>query len=153
MSAATPISFAAIPDLVGRTYEGEPFVVTRQERDAFEHITWIDRAYPEPDAPGFPEDIIEGFHSLALLDAVATLAEPFDPRTVTGYNYGLDRVRFTAPIHIGDRVLSRFKIAEVRPRGEGYLLLRHSELSVEGAGRPALVADWWVFLLPVGVSG
>jgi acyl dehydratase len=148
MTVRQPIPFEAIPTLAGTTYEGEPFTVTREERDAFEHVTWVTRAYPDPDPPGFPEDIVEGFHSLALLDAVSTMADPFKPESVVGYNYGLDRVRFTAPIHIGDRVLSRFEVKEVRRRGDGYVVLRHCELTVEGADRPALVADWWGLLLP-----
>jgi acyl dehydratase len=144
----TGTRFADIPSLVGHVYVGEPFTVTRAERDAFEHVTWVDRAYPGPDAPEFPEDIVEGFHSLALLDAVSTMAQPFEPGTTAGYNYGLDRVRFTAPISIGDRVLSRFEIKEVRERGEGYTILRHCELTVEGAEGPAVVADWWVYVWP-----
>lgn len=144
-----PIRFDGIPDLLGRVYEGEPFTVTREERDEFERVTWVDRAYAGPDSGEFPEDILEGFHSLALLDAVSTLAVPFDRTTLTGYNYGLDRVRFTAPIHIGDRILSRFEITDVRSRGNGYLILRHCELTTEGSGKPALVADWWALVLPV----
>jgi acyl dehydratase len=148
MTTSSRVPFSAIPGLAGRSYEGEPFTVTRAERDTFEHVTWVDRAYPQGDSPGFPEDIIEGFHSLAMLDAVSTLAGVLDGTTVTGYNYGLDRVRFTSPIRIGDRVLSRFTITEVRPRDDGYLILRHCEFTVEGASRPALIADWWVLALP-----
>lgn len=138
-----------IPDLVGRTYEGEPFVITREERDTFERVTWVDRAYPDPDPAGFPEDMIEGFHSLALIDAVSRLALPsLVRRPGIGYNYGLDRVRFTSPIRIGDRVRSRFEVTDVRPRGAGYITRRHCELTVEGAERPALVADWLTIWLP-----
>jgi hypothetical protein len=50
---------------------------------------------------------------------------------------------------IGDRIRSRFEVTDIRPRGEGYLILRHCELKVEGAARPALVADWWALVLPV----
>lgn len=148
MSERTPVPFDAIPGLLGQAYEGEPFTVTRAERDGFERITWVDRAYPGPDSPHFPEDIVEGFHSLAMLDAISALALVIDRSTVTGYNYGLDRVRFTSPIRIGDRVRSRFEVTDVRPRGEGYLILRHCELTVEGAAKPALVADWWALVLP-----
>jgi carnitine-CoA ligase len=154
MSESTrALRYADIPSLVGHRYSGEPFTVTRAERDGFEQLTWVDRAYPDPDPPEFPEDIVEGFHSLALLDAVSTMAEPFEPGTTTGYNYGLDRVRFTAPININDRVHSSFEIKEVRERGQGFLILRHCELTVEGAERPALVADWWVHVLPTSTAG
>jgi acyl dehydratase len=142
-------AFDAMPDLIGRTFEGEPFTVSQTERDTFDNVTWVTRAYGGTDPSDFPSDILEGFHSLALLDAVAKLATPWRFDKITfGYNYGLDRVRFTAPIHIGDRVLSSFKITDVRKRGAGYLVLRHCELTVEGAAGPALVADWWSLIMP-----
>lgn len=143
----TATGFEAIPTWVGKSYEGRPFIVTREERDTFEKVTWVTEAYPGDDAAEFPKDIVEGFHSLALLDAVATMASPFAGATNMGYNYGLDRVRFTAPIRIGDTVTSRFEIRDVRERGDGYLMLRHCELTVQGHDRPALIADWWVLLL------
>jgi acyl dehydratase len=149
MTTHRPGASDDLPDLVGLTYEGEPFVITREERDTFERVTWIDRAYQDPDPAGFPEDMIEGFHSLALLDAVSRLATPRAARRAgIGYNYGLDRVRFTHPIRIGDRIRSRFEVTDVRPRGNGYVTRRHCELTVEGAGRPALVADWLTIWLP-----
>jgi acyl dehydratase len=144
----TPIALADIPTLKGTSFRGEPFVVTEAERDEFERVTWVTRAYPEPDAPQFPEGIIEGFHSLALLDAVATLARPFDPATTYGYNYGLDRVRFISPILIGDEVHSEFEVRDVVPKDPGWLILRRCVLTVGGASRPALVADWWLYILP-----
>ena len=113
------VAFADLPSLQGRTFTGRPFQVTRAERDGFEHLTWVDQAYTDPDPPEFPADIVEGFHSLALLDAVATMVQSVDPATAYGYNYGLDRVRFTAPILIGDTVLSSFEVAEVRAKGRG----------------------------------
>jgi carnitine-CoA ligase len=144
------VRFEDLSALVGTVVEGEPFTVSREERDAFEDVTWITRAYPKELPAEFPGDIVEGFHSLALLDAVLTMAAPPLDTSMYGYNYGLDRVRFTAPIRIGDRVHSRFEVREVRPKDEGLLVLRHCELTVEGADRPALVADWWVYLLPSG---
>ncbi len=143
-----PIQIDEIPTLKGLSFTGEPFTISAAERDRFEQVTWIDRAYPQPDAPEFPDDILEGFHTLALLDAVATLARPFDPATTYGFNYGLDRVRFVSPVAIGDVVHSTFEIIDVRPRGKGWLVLRRCVMTVESAWRPALTADWWVLILP-----
>ncbi len=147
-----PILITEIPTLKGTSFSGEPFVVTATERDEFERVTWIDRAYPEPDAPEFPPEIVEGFHSLALLDAVATLARPFDPMTTYGYNYGLDRVRFVSPIMIGDEVHSHFEVLDVIPKDTGWLVSRRCVLTVAGAEKPSLVADWWVYILPRGLT-
>jgi acyl dehydratase len=148
-----PVKLSEIPELAGSSFDGDPFVVSNEERELFEHVTWVDRAYPEPDAPEFPRDLVEGFHTLALLDAVATLVRPFDPRTTYGYNYGLDKVRFVSPIRIGDRVNSHFEVLRVQPKASGWLVLRRCTLTVEAATRPAMVADWWVLVLPRSDSG
>ena len=148
--ASRPVRYDEIPQLQGRRWTGEPFTVERAERELFERVTWVDRAYPGPDPPEFPPDIVEGFHVLALLDAVSTMTMPFDRSSAYGYNYGFDRVRFVSPVMVGDRVVPSFEVLEVRPKGPGQLILRHCELRVEGSDRPALVADWWVYMLPRG---
>lgn len=144
--AARVVAFDEIPALKHHSFVGAPFTITRAERDAFEGLTWIDYAYPDPDPVEFPSDIVEGFHTLAMLDAVSSLVMRFDPATCYAYNYGLDRVRFTAPIMIGDPVSSRFEVLDVRPRNDGLLVLRRCTLHIED--RQALIADWWVYVLP-----
>lgn len=142
------VGLQGIPDLVGHVINGAPFTVSRQERDAFDEVTWVNRAYPEPDAPEFPADILEGFHTLSLLDSVATLAIRFDPATTYSFNYGLDRVRFVEPVPIDVAIHSTFEIREVRAKGPGWLILRHCEFRIDGHDGPALVADWWLYVLP-----
>lgn len=142
------VMLSEIPSLRGRSFTGEPFVVSRSERDAFDEVTWVNRAYPDPDAPEFPENILEGFHTLSLLDSVAGFMLRFDPATTYGFNYGLDRVRFTAPLPIDTPVVPEFTVVEVKPRGDGFLILRHFRFTVMGSPDPALVADWWNLVLP-----
>lgn len=146
--ASDVITLDEIPSLAGTSYVGASMTVTEQERDLFEHVTWVDRAYPQPDAPEFPARIVEGFHTLALLDAMATLVRPFDPATTYAYNYGLDRVRFVSPVRIGDRLESRFECTEVAVKNSGWLVRRRATVSVTGADQPALVADWLLYVLP-----
>jgi acyl dehydratase len=79
---------------------------------------------------------------------MATMKRPFDPDTTYAFNYGLDRVRFVSPVMIGDLVHSAFEVLEVVPKGIGWLVLRRGTLTVEGGDRPAVVADWWLYVLP-----
>ncbi len=146
LSSAIPIE--EIPHLKGRTHDGVPLIVTRDERDQFERLTLIDRAHPEPDPADFPTDIVEGFHTLALLDAMTTLAAPFDPATTYGYNYGLDRVRWVSPVRIGDELHSRFECTDVTAKGDGWLVRYSCTVTVAGAATPTMVADWLVYVLP-----
>lgn len=140
--------FSELPSLEGRRFVAPPFVIADEERRAFETVTWIDRVYTEPDPPEFPENIIEGFHSLAMVDAIQKTAYRIDPTECYGFNYGLNRVRFASPMFVGDHILSTFEVRSVTRRGGGYLVTIACELQVEDAEKPGLVADWVVLILP-----
>ncbi|MHB1166190.1 MAG: MaoC/PaaZ C-terminal domain-containing protein [Candidatus Nanopelagicales bacterium] len=142
------ITIDQIPDLTGTSHDGAPMTVVREERDQFERLTLVDRAHPEPDPPEFPADIVEGFHTLALLDAMSELARPFDPATTYAYNYGLDRVRWVTPVRIGDRLHSRFECTSVDAKDGGWLVRWNCTVTVVGSQRPAMVAEWLVYVLP-----
>ena len=142
------IAIDEIPHLSGASHDGTPMTVTREQRDQFERLTLVDRAHPELDPPEFPADIVEGFHALALLDAMSELARPFDPATTYAYNYGLDRVRWTSPVRIGDQLQSRFECTGVDPKGIGWLVRWSCTVTVLGSQKPAMVAEWLVYVLP-----
>jgi carnitine-CoA ligase len=146
---ATPtFRFAELPSLQGRRFSAPTFVIVDAERRAFESVTWIDRVYTEPDPPEFPENIIEGFHSLAMLDAIQKTAYRIDPTECYGFNYGLNHVRFPSQMFSGDRVAATFEVRSVTRRGAGYLVVTGCELRVQGAEKPGLVAEWIGFVLP-----
>lgn len=141
------IRWEEIPGLTGRTYAGLPLAVSRDERDAFERLTLVDRAHPVPDPPEFPADIVEGFHTLALLDAMSQLAVPFDPEATYAYNYGLDRVRWIRPVRIGDVLQSRFTVEDVRAKDGGWVVRQHCVVFVTSAEEPVMDAVWLAFVL------
>jgi acyl dehydratase len=62
-----------------------------------------------------------------------------------GYSYGFDKLRFTQPVRPGQRVRLRQSVSKVAPRGEGVLVTLTSVVEVEGADKPALVADYVAF--------
>ena len=58
-------------------------------------------------------------------------------------NYGLDRVRFLAPVKSGSRVRGRFKLDSVEEKAPGQWLMRHTvTVEIEGEQKPALTAQW-----------
>ena len=63
-------------------------------------------------------------------------------------NYGLDRVRFLAPVRSGKRVRGRFTLDSVEEKGPGQILLRHSvTVEIEGEDKPALSAVWLALIV------
>ena len=139
------VSFDEIPLLKGRTLVGEPFVISAEDQERFEAATWLDRAYVE-DPPEFPDNIVEGFFALSLADAVGVFNTPGGREAYWALNYGLDRVRFVSPLWLGQPIIPTFEYLDVKPKDEGYLVLRRVTFSHEGAERPGMVADWWGFL-------
>ncbi len=58
-------------------------------------------------------------------------------------NYGLDRVRFLAPVRSGKRVRGRFILDSVEEKAPGQWLMRHTvTVEIEGEEKPALTAVW-----------
>jgi acyl dehydratase len=96
----------------------------------------------------FGGTVAHGFLSLSLLSRMAVEVLRVPPSLRMVVNYGLDRVRFVAPVRSGKRVRGRFRLDCVEDRGAGQLLLRHhATVEIEGEDRPALTADWLALLL------
>jgi acyl dehydratase len=57
-------------------------------------------------------------------------------------NYGLDRVRFLAPVKSGARVRNRIKLLTAEPKGDGrFLLTTENTIEIENEPKPAMIAQ------------
>jgi acyl dehydratase len=93
---------------------------------------------------GFGGTIAHGFLALSLVPALFFETVP-GAGDATVVNYGLDRLRFTAPIPSGSKLRARFAVAAQTPRSATDTLIRYAvTIEVEGGERPAMVADWLV---------
>jgi acyl dehydratase len=91
----------------------------------------------------FGGTIAHGFLSLSLLSRMAADVMQVPDTTRMAVNYGLDRVRFIAPVRSGSRVRGRFILDAVEDKAPGQLLLRHTvKVEIEGSDKPALTAQW-----------
>jgi acyl dehydratase len=62
---------------------------------------------------------------------------------VMGVNYGFDKLRFLAPVPAGSNVRGRFKLLSAEDKGGGRWLLKHEvTVEIDGADKPALIAEW-----------
>lgn len=62
-------------------------------------------------------------------------------------NYGLNKVRFPSPVPVGQRVRASVRIDEVAPIPTGHRVTFTYTIEVEGASRPACVAELLVLLM------
>ena len=91
----------------------------------------------------FGSTIAHGFLSLSLLSRMAADAMLVPETTRMGVNYGLDRVRFIAPVRSGKRIRGRFRLDSVEEKAPGQFLMRHTvTVEIEGEEKPALTAEW-----------
>ena len=73
----------------------------------------------------------------------------FPKDAATGLNYGIDKVRFMAPVPAGARVRLRVVIIGVEPREGGQAIMKtQNTLEVEGSQKPALIAETLALLIP-----
>ena len=132
---------------VGTEIGLSPWITVTQERiDQFAACTG-DHQYihvdPERAREGpFGKTIAHGFLTLSMI-AEMMQGLPRIEGVKTNVNYGLDRVRFIAPVPVDSRLRGRFTLAsltEVKPAVIETVYAVQVEL--EGSEKPALVADW-----------
>jgi acyl dehydratase len=85
--------------------------------------------------------IAHGFLTLSLLAPTALDVFIRPAGIAQAFNYGLERVRFIAPVKAGARARNRIMLLSVEERGAGHLLLRtENKIEIDGEDKPALVA-------------
>jgi acyl dehydratase len=101
---------------------------------------WI-HVDPERAAQGpFGTTVAHGYLSLSLLPGLlGSMLRVTDARM--GVNYGVEKMRFTAPVPSGSRVRLKAVIRSAERRGEGVLYRVGAEVEIEGAEKPALVGE------------
>ena len=127
------------------------WTVVTQERvntmaDAIDDHQWIhidkERAKNGP----FGGTIAHGFLTLSWLPTLASGAYDFSawPALI---NYGLNKVRFPVPVHVGDRVRARATLAGVAEKGTGTLVTLDLVMEIEGSEKPGCLCQFLVLLL------
>jgi acyl dehydratase len=92
----------------------------------------------------FGGTVAHGFMTLALI--TSSMNELLEIGGAAHFvNYGLDGVRFTGPVRASSRIRLRQTLADAAPIEGGVRVTTKCTLEVEGAKRPAVVADF-IFL-------
>jgi len=147
------IDIRALVDNVGRELGvSEWHQVTQERIDEFAEATgdrqWIhvDRARAASESP-FKTTIAHGFLTLSLASSLIRSALQFDGARMA-INYGLNRVRFMAPVPSGSRVRGRFALASVEETGGAVQAIWQVTIEREGIEKPCCVAEWLVRYYP-----
>ena len=114
-------------------------LVSQELVDRFADATG-DRQWIHTD-PSRGPTIAHGFLTLALLPALLRQAAPRDD-VRKSINYGLNRVRFIAPVPVGSRVRARFESASEEEKDGARMVTWNATIETEE--RPCCVAEWIV---------
>ncbi len=137
--------YDGLADRVGQTVGTSSWRTVHQEDiNLFAKLTgdeqWI-HTDPARAADGpFGTTVQHGFLTLGLATALL-----WEVCTVDGFgvilNYGLNRVRFPAPLRVGSRIRTHVEVAEVKPLDGGAEAVYRLTYEVEGEPKPCCVAD------------
>ena len=90
----------------------------------------------------FGTTIAHGYLTLSLAASLAIEVGVIPPDAAAALNYGLDKVRFIAPVKAGARVRNRIVLLAVEDRPQGRMLLKlQNTIEIEGEAKPALIAE------------
>ena len=131
---------------MGEEIAVSPWLEITQERidtfaKAIDDFQWIHVDRERAKASPFGGTIAHGFLTLSILSHLAERTFSFSDRKM-GINYGLNRVRFTAPVKSGSRVRARFTLAAYDKLEGGVQVTWSTTVEIEGADKPALIAEW-----------
>ena len=142
-------SVAKLKEYAGQEVATSDWLEVSQERinqfaEATEDRQWIhiDAERAARESP-FKGPIAHGFLTLSLLSELMRLAVSVGGVRM-GINYGLNRVRFIAPVPAGSRIRGRFTLSELEEIKGGVGVTWGVTVEREGGDKPCCAADWLV---------
>jgi len=158
MNPTTTIIEQLTPQLGQEIDVSDWLTIDQQRIDAFAEVTgdsqWIhvDSARAAKESP-YGATVAHGYLTLSLLpyltggNAPEYMQKHF-PGMRLRVNYGLNRLRFPAPVACGSRIRARSVLKEARPLEKGLEVIYGLTVEIEGSEKPALVAEQVVRVYP-----
>jgi len=144
------VSIAQAQDYLGKDLGSSDWLEITQERvNQFAQATGdfqfihMDPERAAKESP-FGGTIAHGFLTLSLLSMLSAQSPTIKIQGCSvSINYGLDKVRFLNPVAVGSRIRAHFSLVSAVEKSPGAYLLKHKiTVEVEGANKPAMIAEW-----------
>jgi acyl dehydratase len=143
-------SLQGLKDYVGRELTVTDWFVVTQDRiqqfaEATEDRQWlhVDRERAQRQSP-YGTTIAHGFLTLSLLSHLMQQAIQIRSGVRMAVNYGLNRVRFTAPVRAGSKIRARFTLQSLKELPDAVEAVFAVSVEGEPADKPCCVAEWVV---------
>lgn len=141
---------SALKEFVGKEIAASDWIVVTQERinrfaEATEDRQWIhvDRERAKRESP-YGATIAHGFLTLSLISYLMQQAIQVRGDARLAVNYGLNRVRFPAPVREGSRIRGRFTLLSFKDLADAHEAVFACFVECEGSDKPCCVAEWIV---------
>jgi acyl dehydratase len=140
----------SLKDFVGREIATTDWFLVTQDRirqfaEATEDRQWIhvdpERAHRE--SP-YGATIAHGFLTLSLMSYFIKQAIQVPRDVRLSINYGLNRVRFPAPVRAGTEIRARVSLLSAKELADGVEAVFSVSMEGKGAAKPCCVAEWIV---------
>jgi acyl dehydratase len=136
---------AELQALVGATLGTSEWVDIDQARiDQFAAVTgdrqWIHVDPVRAAAGPFGSTVAHGYLTLSLLPVMVQSAFSIADVRMS-VNYGLNRVRFPAPVPVGSRLRGHFKLMSFEPIAGGGQIVTEASIERDGQAKPVCVAE------------
>jgi len=139
-------NLAELPSHVGQEVAVSDWLtITQEQINLFAQATgdhqWIHVDVEKAKAGPFGAPIAHGFLTLSLIPKFFETSFRIENSRM-GVNYGLNRVRFTAPVPVGSRLRGRMKLLECKPiEANGVQMTWEVTVEREGSDRPVCIAE------------
>jgi acyl dehydratase len=144
--AKSDVRIRDLESRVGQEIAVSPWVEIAQERidlfaKATEDFQWIHVDREKAKSSPFGTTIAHGFLTLSMLPKLVESTFEFSDRKM-GVNYGLNKVRFTAPVPAGAKIRGRFTLAKYEKiEANGVQTTWSVVMEREGGDKPVCVAE------------
>jgi acyl dehydratase len=140
----------SLKEFVGREIAVTDWLMVTQERiDRFAETTedqqWIhvDHERAQRESP-YGSTIAHGFLTLSLVSYFMKQAIQFRGGMRMAVNYGLNRVRFPAPVRAGANIRARIGLLSLEEFPDGLQSVFSVAVEAENSDKPCCVAEWVV---------
>ena len=111
--------------------------------EAIEDRQWIhlDRERAQRESP-YRTTVAHGFLTLSLLSYLMKQAVQITDGVRLSINYGLNHVRFPAPVPAGAKIRARFSVKSTKNLADALEAVYLVTVEVQGGDKPCCVAEW-----------
>jgi acyl dehydratase len=148
MSKLELTSLQSLQEYVGREVATTEWFVVSQDRinrfaDAAGDHQWIhvDPERAQRESP-YGATIAHGFLTLSLMSHFVREAIQLPAEVKQTINYGLNRVRFPAPVRAGEKIRARIRLQSLNNLPESLEAIFEITVETEGGEKPCCVAEW-----------